>query len=126
MDSKENSQKNMNDLGGKWSGKIKSLGKESEVQVNFTTARIISSSISLPEHDRRFIPLINAEYKPPRIHFEYATTDTRGVFEGTLSNNKMTGTFSQNGESGNFELTKAPDQGEDKNPHYYSDLNYPQ
>ena len=126
MYSSEDSQKNMNDLGGKWSGTIKTAGKESEVQVNFTTVRIISASISLPDHATKFIPLINAEYKAPKIHFEYVTSSVRGVFDGTLNNNRMTGSFNQNGESGSFELTKAPGKGEDRNEHVYSDLNYPQ
>jgi hypothetical protein len=126
MHSSEDSQKNMSDLGGKWLGKIETGGKESDVQVNFTNVRIISASIRLPNHDRRFIPLINAEYQPPNIHFEYADTDVRGVFDGTLNNNIMSGSFNRNGESGNFKLTKAPDDGEDRNQHYYSDLNYPQ
>lgn len=126
MYNSEDSQKNMNDLGGKWSGTIKTVGKESEIQANFTTVRIISASISLPDHDVKSIPLINAKYKPPKIHFEYDTSNVRGVFDGTLNNNKMTGSFNENGESGSFELTKALDEGEDRNEHIYSDLNYPQ
>lgn len=126
MHNNEDPQKNMKDLGGRWSGKIKTAGKESEVQVNFTNLRITSSSIKLPGNDRKFISLADAEYEPPKIHFEYVDGHDRGIFDGTLSNDKISGSFSQNGENGNFELTKLPDEGDDTDQHYYSDLNYPQ
>jgi hypothetical protein len=126
MKNNEDAQKSMNDLGGKWFGKINTDDKESEIQVNFTTGRINSASIRLPGNDRKFISLSNADYNPPKIHFEYADGNDRCVFDGTLSNNRITGKFNHNGESDNFELTKVTNEGEDKNQHYYSDLNYPQ
>jgi uncharacterized protein len=116
----------MNELGGQWSGTIKAAGKELQMKVNFTVMRINDATISLPGHEGKFVPLTNAEYQPPKIHLECVTVDNRSVFGGTLNNNKIAGSFSQNYESGSFELTKVSDEGKDKDQHINSNLNYPQ
>ncbi|MDH7494325.1 MAG: hypothetical protein QHH44_10590, partial [Candidatus Saccharicenans sp.] len=98
-------------VAGHWEGAIELPGMKLEVLVDFkvTAEKKLEGVISIPVQKAKDLPLENIKIEGGEISFAIAGVPGNPVFKGKLDEGgqKMTGTFSQSGQSFPFSLSKG-------------------
>jgi hypothetical protein len=72
-------------LDGTWSGNIKLLGTELDVDVKFKTMTdSIKGTIDIPLQEAKDLKLIHISFIPPEVHFELPAGPGLASFDGKL------------------------------------------
>ncbi|MBP7148143.1 MAG: hypothetical protein KBD01_11395, partial [Acidobacteria bacterium] len=90
---------------GRWSGAIEIAGSRLGISVAF--ARVgsrMSATIDIPEQDAEGLPLNNVRAEGSRVSFELPAGPGLAVFDGTLQERRIGGSFRQGGMAGTFHL----------------------
>lgn len=103
------------DLLGKWEGNINIGGQALNVIINFTEMKdhTLSATLDIPQQSAMNLPLAELKYNAPKVYFELLIPNAKAVFDGTLKDNKIEGSFIQKDMKGTFTLTKRT-QGDNK------------
>lgn len=92
-------------LEGRWEGAISVLGTELDIIVNFSgEGEQLTGTIDIPPQNVTDLELHDITFEAPAVHFEMLTGPQLAVFEGTLAEGVISGTFLQAGVEGTFEL----------------------
>ncbi|WP_298828721.1 alpha/beta fold hydrolase [uncultured Planococcus sp.] len=94
----------MDELIGNWEGAIQVPGQALPIAVEFDGA---TGAISIPVQGIQGFPLSNFDFIDPDIHFEMSIQNQLLVFDGELSQDTIAGTFTQQGQSFPFELSRT-------------------
>lgn len=94
----------MDGIIGTWEGAIQVPGQALPVAVEFDGQQ---GTISIPVQGIRDFPLTGLDFADPDIHFEMHIQNQQLVFGGTLQQDTIAGTFTQQGQSFPFELSRA-------------------
>jgi len=92
---------------GPWIGAISVPGTELKIIVTFASrGDSLSATIDIPQQMAIGLPLRNVSWKPPRTHFELPAGPGLAVFDGAVSSDSVSGTFTQGGYVGTFRLER--------------------
>lgn len=94
----------MDELIGNWEGAIQVPGQALPIAVEFEGD---TGAISIPVQGIQGFPLSNFDFTDPDIHFEMNIQNQLLVFDGVLEQDTIAGTFTQQGQSFPFELSRA-------------------
>jgi pimeloyl-ACP methyl ester carboxylesterase len=96
------------DIVGHWEGSITAGGQTIPIKVDFGDEGKLSGSVDIPMQGANKLPLANIKYDPPHLSFELHTA-MNGVafFEGTVTNDEISGDFAQNAIPGKFTLKRG-------------------
>lgn len=94
----------MDTFNGYWEGEIQTPGQPLPIIVEFEQE---SGMISIPVQGVNEYPLSNIKLNPPDLFFEMDLQGQQITFDGELAQEKIAGTFTQQGQSFPFELTKG-------------------
>lgn len=94
----------MDELIGNWEGAIQVPGQALPIAVEFDGE---NGAISIPVQGIKDFPLTAINFTDPAIHFEMAIQNQQLVFDGALKQDTIAGTFTQQGQSFPFELSRA-------------------
>lgn len=94
----------MDELIGNWEGAIQVPGQALPIAVEFEGD---TGAISIPVQGIQGFPLSNFDFTDPDIHFEMNIQNQVLVFDGVLEQDTIAGTFTQQGQSFPFELSRA-------------------
>ncbi|WP_083387770.1 MarR family transcriptional regulator [Planococcus antarcticus] len=89
---------------GNWEGAIQVPNQPLPIVVAFDGQQ---AAISIPVQGITNFPLTAIDFKDPAIHFEMTIQNQQLVFDGTLQQGTITGTYIQQGQAFPFELIKA-------------------
>ncbi len=96
-------------LNGEWNGKISIMGTELGIKAQIEGApENISVKLDIPMQNAFGLPMQNASYERPRVHFEIPGAAV-AVFEGEFKGDTISGDFLQSGLKGSFVLTRGID-----------------
>ena len=92
---------------GRWEGHIDVVGTRLVIVVNVADeGPALKATIDIPQQMAKGLPLTNVRYESPKVHFELPAGPGLAVFDGTLKEGTITGTFEQAGVKGTFELQR--------------------
>ncbi|MBT2570820.1 hypothetical protein [Planococcus sp. ISL-110] len=94
----------MSEIEGSWEGAIQVLNQPLAITVLFDGQQ---AAISIPVQGIVDFPLTAIDFNDPSIHFEMNIQNQQLLFDGTLEQETIAGTFTQQGQSFPFELTRA-------------------
>ncbi len=94
----------MTKLQGTWSGTIQVLTQSLPIDVTFNEE---NASISIPAQGISNYPLTAIQFDDPQVYFEMMIQNQKLTFDGVLDQETISGTFTQQGQSFLFELTKS-------------------
>jgi uncharacterized protein len=95
-------------IGGRWEGAISVMGQDLGIVVVFTdVGAAMTASIDIPQQGARGIPLRNVRTAGGRVHFELLAGPGPAVFEGTVTGDVMSGSFTQGPAKGTFEVKRG-------------------
>lgn len=93
---------------GHWEGIMVREGAELTVSFDFTNeATGLKASFNSTTQRALGIPLRNASYTAPKIHFELVGDATTIIFDGELTANAIAGQFREGGAKGTFSLRRV-------------------
>jgi pimeloyl-ACP methyl ester carboxylesterase len=96
-------------LDGRWQGAIEIQGISLTIEVTFTTApQGLAAAIDIPQQGAKALALRNVSFVPPKVHFELPAGPGLAVFEGTLKDDTINGTFQQGPAAGTFAIRRGP------------------
>ncbi|MCE5207582.1 MAG: alpha/beta hydrolase [Chloroflexi bacterium] len=98
------------DIDGRWEGSLTVAGSSLETIVYFRTEDgTLKASLDIPPQNLFGYSLANVEYDGSRVYFEgLEETGRKAIWDGSLTEDgRISGTFSQAGYTGTFELTPA-------------------
>ena len=93
-------------LTGRWEGVVEISGTKAKAIVDFTPAAngSLNATISVPDERLLGKPLINVRYDPPQVHFELQATERKITFDGSRSDEVISGTIRGGDYSGPLSL----------------------
>jgi hypothetical protein len=95
-------------VAGRWEGAISVMGQDLAILVVFTdVGAVMTASIDIPQQGARGIPLRNVRATAGRVHFELPAGPGLAIFEGTVTGDVMTGSFTQGPAKGTFEVKRG-------------------
>lgn len=94
---------------GRWTGMISVAGQELGIVATFAEADgALSGSIDIPQQGAMGLPLDDMVYAHPQIDFSMLPSPQTATFSGQMiDTDTITGTFSQAGYEGTFDLARA-------------------
>ncbi len=93
---------------GHWEGVMVRDGAELPVSFDFANATIgFTARFNSPTQRAMSIPLRNASYEAPNLHFELVGDATTIVFDGILTAEKISGQFREGDAKGTFSLRRV-------------------
>ncbi len=102
-------------LDGTWSGAIKIMGTELNIDVKFKTAEdSIKGTIDIPQQNAKDLKLIHISFDAPKAYFELPAGPSLAVFDGEMQADSITGKYTQSGLEGKFYLRKTSDEADIK------------
>ncbi len=94
-------------LEGHWEGAINLPGMALQIQVDFKRADAAwQATIDVPQ--QKALPLQSVRFEAPQVHFELQAGPGLAVFDGRLDGEKISGNFSQAGQTFPFALERKP------------------
>lgn len=102
--SKEEEEKPMSEIEGNWKGSIQVPNQPLPISVAFDGQE---GMISIPVQGIIDFPLTAINFDEPNIHFEMNIQNQQLVFDGEINQSAIAGTFTQQGQSFPFELTRT-------------------
>ncbi len=94
---------------GHWEGAIELPGRSLQIRVDFKGADTgLRATIDIPQQGGLGLPLQAVSFAAPKIHFELQAGPGLAVFDGKLEGEKITGNFSQAGQSFPFSIERKP------------------
>ncbi|SES99752.1 hypothetical protein SAMN05216389_104107 [Oceanobacillus limi] len=104
----ENNAKEVANLSGEWTGEIEIPNQPLGIRMTFDEQEDVSGNISIPVQGIQNYPLSSVTMKEDKnIVFILDIQGQYMIFEGHIEEDKVTGTFKQNGQSFPFELKKG-------------------
>ncbi|WP_240510125.1 alpha/beta hydrolase family protein [Virgibacillus profundi] len=97
----------MESLTGFWSGAIEIPNQPLDIQVDFENKDELTGELSIPIQGVQNYPLSTIKMEDMNIVFTMEIQGQYITFDGNLEDEKITGTFKQNGQSFPFELAKG-------------------
>jgi hypothetical protein len=95
-------------VAGRWEGAISVMGQDLGIVLVFTdVGAAMTASIDIPQQGARAIPLRNVRATAGRVHFELLAGPGPAVFEGTVTGDVMSGSFTQGPAKGTFEVKRG-------------------
>ncbi len=95
-------------VAGRWEGAISVMGQDLGIVVVFTdVGAVMTASIDIPQQGARAIPLRNVRATAGRVHFELLAGPGPAVFDGTVTGDVMSGSFTQGPAKGTFEVKRG-------------------
>jgi hypothetical protein len=95
-------------IGGRWEGAISVMGQDFGIVVVFTdVGAAMTASIDIPQQGAKAIPLRNVRASGGKVYFELPAGPGLAVFEGTVTGDVMSGTFTQGPAKGTFEAKRG-------------------
>ena len=95
-------------VNGRWDGAISIMGSELGITVVFEMAgEALAAQIDIPQQGAAGLALANVRYDDPAVHFEIPQGQGTAVFDGQLSGDSISGSFTQAGYAGTFSLSRA-------------------
>lgn len=93
---------------GAWEGTLEVTGLSLQVRVVFREAGgVLAATIDIPQQGASGLPLREVRLEGAAVHFELPTGAAPAVFDGTLSVDGLTGTFTQGPATGTFSLKRV-------------------
>lgn len=105
--SSKGESKDMGTLTGFWSGAIEIPNQPLNINMEFEQGNQLSGTISIPVQGVQNYPLSNMKVEENTLSFTMEIQNQFIMFEGTLDEEIIAGTFKQNGQTFPFELTKG-------------------
>ncbi|WP_245835666.1 alpha/beta hydrolase [Virgibacillus ndiopensis] len=96
----------MENLKGSWDGTINVPNQALSITISFKKAEEWTGTISIPVQGVKDHPLTNITYDRPTIGFVMKIPGQKLLFEGTINDGIIEGTFTQHGQTFPFELKK--------------------
>jgi len=94
---------------GLWEGSIELPGSALQIRVEFRRAEgALHATIDIPQQGAAGLPLQAVRFEAPQVHFELQAGPGLAVFDGKLEGEKITGSFSQAGQTFPFSLERKP------------------
>ena len=95
-------------IAGRWEGAISVMGQDLAIVVVFTdVGAALTATIDIPQQGARGIPLRSVRAAGGRVHFELLAGPGPAVFEGTVTGDVMSGSFTQGPATGTFEVKRG-------------------
>jgi len=95
-------------LAGHWEGAIVIVGQELAIAVDIRPGPGgVAATIDIPQQGARGLPLGAVRLEPPRVRFELQTGGSAAVFDGRIDGDRIAGSFTQHGITGDFHLTRS-------------------
>ena len=95
-------------VAGRWEGAISIMGQDLGVVVVFTdVGSVMTATIDIPEQGARGLPLRNVRASAGRAYFELPAGPGLAVFDGTVTGDVISGTFTQGQLKGTFQLKRG-------------------
>ncbi len=95
-------------IAGHWEGAISIMGQDLGIKVDFRSdATGLKASIDIPMQGAIGLPLTNVKFETPKVHFELPAGPGLAVFDGEMKGDQISGSFSQSGMTGTFQLKRA-------------------
>jgi len=92
---------------GHWEGAIELPGKSLQIRVEFKRAGAgLRATIDTPQQGGLGLPLQAVSFAAPQVHFELQAGPGLAVFDGKLEGDKITGNFSQYGQTLPFSMER--------------------
>jgi CubicO group peptidase (beta-lactamase class C family) len=92
---------------GHWEGAIELPGTALQIRVDFKGAgAAVQANIDIPQQGARELALQAVRFAAPQVHFELQAGPGLAVFEGKLEGDKISGNFSQAGQTFPFSLER--------------------
>ncbi len=94
-------------LEGRWEGAIDVPGTSLQIGVEFKRADgALQATIDIPQQGALGLPLQAVRFEASQVHFELQAGPGLAVFDGKLDGEKITGNFSQGGQTFPFSLER--------------------
>jgi len=94
-------------LEGHWEGAIQLPGMALQIRVDFKSAGgAWQANIDIPQQGAQGLPLQAVRFAAPQVHFELPAGPGLAVFDGKLDGDKVSGNFSQAGQTFPFSLER--------------------
>lgn len=94
-------------LEGHWEGAIELPGTALQIRIDFKSAGAAwQANIDIPQQGAQGLPLQAVRFAAPQVHFELPAGPGLAVFDGKLDGNKVSGNFSQAGQTFPFSLER--------------------
>jgi CubicO group peptidase (beta-lactamase class C family) len=94
---------------GQWEGSINLPGATLQIRVDFRRVdSALQAKIDIPQQGALGLPLQAVRFEAPQIHFELEAGPGVAVFDGKLDGAKITGSFTQSGQTFPFSLERKP------------------
>jgi uncharacterized protein len=95
-------------VAGRWEGAISVMGQDLGIVVVFTdVGAALTATIDIPQQGAKGIPLRSVRSAGGSVHFELPAGLGLAVFEGTVTGDVMSGTFTQGPAKGTFEVKRG-------------------
>lgn len=95
-------------LTGDWSGAIVAAGQSIGIHIHFSkSGEAIAGKIDIPEQGAVGLALSQIKYQPPAVSFQLNAGSDVAAFHGTISADKLSGSFLQGPVSGTFSVTRS-------------------
>jgi len=95
-------------IDGDWEGAITVQGMEIGLTVKFATVDgELTAVMDIPEQFAYGLPLTNVSFDGTNVHFELDSPIGLATYEGTLKDDRISGSFTQSGAEGEFVLNRA-------------------
>lgn len=92
---------------GHWEGAIDLPGRSLEIRVDFKRAdAALRATIDIPQQGALGLQLQAVRFEAPQVHFELQAGPGLAVFDGRLEGEKITGNFSQAGQTFPFSIER--------------------
>jgi CubicO group peptidase (beta-lactamase class C family) len=94
-------------LEGHWEGAIELPGTALQIRIDFKSAGAAwQANIDIPQQGAQGVPLQAVRFAAPQVHFELPAGPGLAVFDGKLDGDKVSGNFSQAGQTYPFFLER--------------------
>ncbi len=94
-------------LEGHWEGAIELPGTALQIRIDFKSAGAAwQANIDIPQQGAQGLPLQAVRFAAPQVHFELPAGPGLAVFDGKLEGDKVSGKFSQAGQTFPFFLER--------------------
>ncbi len=94
-------------LEGHWEGAIELPGTALQIRIDFKSAGAAwQANIDIPQQGAQGLPLQAVRFAAPQVHFELPAGPGLAVFDGKLEGDKVSGNFSQAGQTFPFSLER--------------------
>lgn len=104
------------DLVGTWNGAIEVPDQPLQIIVEFDKEEELTGNIDIPRQQIEDFPLTNISLNENEVTFEMALSGTPMPFKGSIEEGKITGTFTQSGQSFPFTLEKGEKTAKQETP----------